>query len=94
MMATMRQLLKLDGIFSVKIRNMLALMPFQSCVVSGVVVDNFMVLVKNGWVYDIWISCLKTSANVNGLAYCLNKETGRRVSSYFVIVISNLFLVI
>lgn len=66
LMGTVKQLLKLDGIFLVKINNMLALMLFLSCVVSVVLVDNVVVLLENCWACEIWISCLKTSANVNG----------------------------
>lgn len=77
MMGTMRLLLKLDGIFLVTINKMLALMPFQSCVVSVVLVDNFIVLVKNGQLGEIWISCLKTSANMNWIGL-LSKIKGLR----------------
>ncbi|GLT68471.1 hypothetical protein SLA2020_406970 [Shorea laevis] len=36
----------------------------KCCICS--LVDNVMVLLENRWACEIWISCLKTSANVNG----------------------------
>ena len=47
LVGTVKQLLKLDGIFLVKINKMWALMLFLSCVVSVVLVDNVMVLLEN-----------------------------------------------
>jgi hypothetical protein len=47
LVGTVKQLLKLDGIFLVKINKMWALMLFLSCVVSVVLVDNVMVLWEN-----------------------------------------------